>query len=85
MIVQLATRRSSSNWAFTYIAMQSQKAVFAYFTSEQILPLGFAGQYTPVYLGEIRGGDHHDITSPLFSISTNLKIVLTIVFHGDWH
>ena len=28
-----------------YAAMQSQKAVSAYFTREQILPLGFAEQY----------------------------------------
>ena len=30
----------------TYTAVQSQKAVSAYFTSKQILPLGFAEQYS---------------------------------------
>ena len=31
---------------FQYTAVQSQKAVSAYFTSEQILTFGFAGQYS---------------------------------------
>ena len=30
-----------------YTAFQNQKAVSAYFTSNQILPFGFADQYTP--------------------------------------
>ena len=35
-------------------AVQSQKAVSAYFTSEQILPFGFAEQYTstPIWLSQ---------------------------------
>ena len=33
-------------YSYVYTALQSQKAVSAYFTSEQILPFGFAGQYT---------------------------------------
>ena len=31
----------------SYTAVQSQKAVSAYFTSEQILPFDLAGHYTP--------------------------------------
>ena len=39
------------NWGtnssqYTYTAVQNQKAVSAYFTSEQILPFGFAVQYS---------------------------------------
>ena len=29
-----------------YTAVSSQKAAFAYFTSKQVLPFGFAEQYT---------------------------------------
>ena len=31
----------------SYTAVQNQKAVSAYFTSKQRLPLDFAGHYTP--------------------------------------
>ena len=37
-------------YAIQYTAVQSQKAVSAHFTSEQILPFDFAKQYTPVSL-----------------------------------
>ena len=33
------------DYMYIYTAMQSQKAVSAYFTSKQILPFGFAVQY----------------------------------------
>ena len=35
-------------WIYSdYTAVQSQKAVSAYFTSKQILSFGFADQYNP--------------------------------------
>ena len=36
----------------TYSAVQSQKAVSAYFTSKQILPFGFAEQYCSLDVSE---------------------------------
>ena len=37
-----------------HTALQSQKAVSTYFLSKQILPFGFARQYRPWEMGDIR-------------------------------
>ena len=63
-------------------AVQSQKAVSAYFTSKQILPFGFAGQHRHVI---ISGGNSYQLAHSTQGIVTYLHAACVHRGHLAFH
>ena len=57
--------------------MQSQKVLSAYFTREEILPFGFAGQYCPLHAYKFHAKHEHN--SYLLYYYKNEKYVYVMV------